>query len=58
MILLNSVTCRLNLAFDHLFDQLLVWFVNIHESSFFFQQHSELLTKHIPPKFKALRRRD
>jgi hypothetical protein len=39
-ILLNSVICRLNLVFDHLFDQLLVCFVythtHTHDSSLFF----------------------
>ena len=35
-ILLNFVTCRPNVAFEHLFDQLLVWFVHIHDFSFFF----------------------
>ena len=41
--LLNSVTCRPKVAFDHLFDQLLFWFVYIHEPSLFSQQPSELL---------------
>jgi len=27
--ILNSVTCRTNLAFDHPFDQLLLWFIYI-----------------------------
>jgi hypothetical protein len=35
--ILNFVTYRPNLAFDHLFDQLLVWFVYIHDSSLFVQ---------------------
>ena len=55
-ILLNYVTCRPNLAFDHLFHQLLVWFVYIHHSSLFFQQPSELLREHILLKVKARRR--
>ena len=40
--LLNSVIFRPKVAFNHLLDQLLVWF-NIHESSRFFRQLSELL---------------
>ena len=56
--LLNSITCRPNLALDHLFDQLLVWFVHIHDSSLFFQQPLELLREYIPLKVKALRRRE
>ena len=54
-ILLNSVTCRPNVAFDHFFDRLLVWFVYIHDFLFFlFQQPSVLLREHIPLNFKAL----
>ena len=56
--LLNLVTCRPNLAFDHFSDQLLLWFIYIHDSSSFFQQPSKLLREHIPLKFKALRRRE
>jgi hypothetical protein len=51
--LLNSVTCRLNLAFDYLFHQLLVWFIYIRGSSLSFQQPLELLRVHIPLKVKA-----
>ena len=54
-ILLNTVTCRLDLAFDHHFDQLLVWFVYICDYSLFVQQCSETLREHIPFKVKALR---
>ena len=56
--LLNSVTYRPNFAFDHLFDQLLLWFVYIHHSPLLFQQPSELSREHIPLKVKALRRRE
>ena len=47
-----------DLTLDHLFDKLLVWFVYFHDSSLFFQQPSELLREHIPPKVKALRGRE
>jgi hypothetical protein len=53
--LLNFVTCRPDPVFDHLFDQLLVWFVYIHDSSLFIQQPSKLLRA---LKVKALRRRE
>src|SRR6266404_9466740 len=57
-ILLNSVICRSNLAFNHLFDQLLAWFVYIHDSSLLFQQTPELLREHVAYKVKALQRRE
>jgi hypothetical protein len=41
--LLNFHHLPTQLALDHFFDQLLVWFVYIYDSSLFFQQPSELL---------------
>jgi hypothetical protein len=49
--LLNSITCRPNLAFDRLFHQVIVWLINIHDSSLGFREH-------IPPKVKSLRGRE
>jgi hypothetical protein len=44
--LLDYVTCRPDIAFDHLFDQLLVCFFYTYGPSLFFQQPSELLREH------------
>ena len=56
--LLNTVSCRPNVAFDHIFDQLLVWFVYIRDCPLLFQQPSDLSREHIPLKGKALRRQE
>ena len=55
--LLNSITCRANLAFDHL-DQLFTWFVYVYDSPLHFQQPPKLLRKHFSFKVKVPRCRE
>ena len=35
---LISATCRVYLAFNHLLDQLFIWFVYVYDSPLYFQQ--------------------
>jgi hypothetical protein len=56
--LLKSVTCRANLGFDHLLDQLFGRFVYVYDSPLHFQQPSKLLREHVPFKVKATRCRE
>lgn len=56
--LLNTDTCRAHLTFNHLFDQLLAWFVYVNDPPLLIQQPPKFLRQHVSVKVKALGRRE